>query len=267
MFSSHFSLLERSIFQWHPCLPLPVWGGALNAPEWRPRRQRIQWGFVFFAVFDSVLKLVECQDSEYLSLPPPDPTWPAAGPDWTGLRWEKLQRSHSSPNSEKHISWFFWHYYWSCLEKTYKKYHSFLLIIAAFSSSYDDTFHRYPPDITWLVEWHLRVEDLRNQDWWFLLAFLWLLLSGPNTLDSDCGIESYKKVEWVDTWLTDDFFLLLFYSFLWGSSSFHPTCLVWCCAWSTGGYWNIISVYLVRVGMMDFLLLYRSTPRLCLHFS
>lgn len=50
---------------------------------------------------------------------------------------------------------------------------------------------------TWLVERQLRVQDLRNQDWQFLFAFLWLALSWLNTLDSHCGIKSWNKVGWV----------------------------------------------------------------------
>lgn len=57
-----------------------------------------------------------------------------------------------------------------------------------------DRRNKYLPDITWRVKRHLRVQDLRNQDWRFLLGFLWLALSGPNTLNSHCGIESWNKV-------------------------------------------------------------------------
>lgn len=48
---------------------------------------------------------------------------------------------------------------------------------------------------------------------------------------------------------------------------FHPTGVVQCSAWCTGGYRNIISICLVRVVMRNFLFLYRSTRWLCLHFS
>lgn len=140
----------------------------------------------------------------------------------------------------------------------------------------------YLLDITWLVERQLRVQDLRNQDWRFLLAFLWLALSGPNTLHSHCGIQSWNKVGWVCMrkrishlikkyiFPDDDCMkslIELFSSFLWGSSTFHPTCLVWCSAWRAGGDRNIISVCLVRGGTTDFLLPCRSTLKLCLHFS
>lgn len=102
--SNHFCVPTISTNLRHT-ITAPVWGNALNVPEWRPRRRRIQWGLVFCAVFDSVPKQVQRQDSEYPSLPPPDPAWPAAGPDWNDLHWERQKRSHSALNSEKHTSW------------------------------------------------------------------------------------------------------------------------------------------------------------------
>lgn len=44
------------------------------------------------------------------------------------------------------------------------------------------------PDVTWVAERELRVQNLRNHDRWFVLCFLWLALSGSYTLNSHCGI-------------------------------------------------------------------------------
>lgn len=49
-------------------------------------------------------------------------------------------------------------------------------------------------DITWLALRRFRIKNLRNQDWCFLSGVLRLTLSGPNTLNSHGGIESWNDI-------------------------------------------------------------------------
>lgn len=185
-------------------IPVPVWAGAPNAPEWRPTRRRTLWGLELYPSSDSALKLVQWQESEYPSRPPPAPTWSATGPGWTGPHWERRPMSHPAPTSGKHHSCPCWFDYWFCLMYTYREtLYCFMQHFAVHKmehlSQRDELWkHGYLCDFTWLVKRNVRVQDLRNQDLRFLHPFLGLASPGPETLNRHCGVQSWKKVRWVD---------------------------------------------------------------------